>query len=69
MSTDVMVLVAVLTAFWVVPAFLTGRVAGRQGHSPIAYVLASLVAGWPIALAAAIVRSRRRMGRSRAVAR
>jgi predicted membrane protein len=69
MNTDVMVVIAVLTAFWVLPAVPTARVAGRHGHSPIVYVIACLIVGWPIALATAIVTSRRRMGRTRATAR
>jgi hypothetical protein len=55
MGVHVLVLSAALTGLWVLPAVLTGRVARRYGHNPIAVVSASLIVGWPIALVAAAV--------------
>jgi hypothetical protein len=50
----VMLLVA-LVAFWVVPAVLVARLAGRKGRSFGVYLVTSLLIGWWFPLIAALV--------------
>ena len=60
MGNPVHIALLAMIVSWIGPAVLAGKLAERKGRSFAAYLVVSLVIGWPIPLVAALIVPRRR---------